>query len=397
MLRPSLKSHNSILKRCQQDEATRQRLKYDPWYKTVERQEAARVWVDGREMLMMSSNDYLGLSHHPKVLEAAKSALDIWGSSTTGARLANGSRAYHRRLEEKLAAFLGREDCQVTCAGYLSCMSAVNTFAQKGDCILVDRNVHSSLWSGILTSGASYERFGHNDPDDLADILSTEDPKRPKLLVLEGVYSMEGHIAPLRELLDATAGHEVFVILDDAHGFGVLGHDGGGSLSHHGLAGEVDILCGSLSKSLSSTGGFVAGSRVLLNYLRTHSKQTIFSAAISPSQAACAEAALEIMQSEPVHRQKLWDNTAYFKELLTAIGANTWGSQTPAVPIVIGNRERAYRIWKYLFEQGVFTVLAITPAVPPGKDLIRTAVSARHSRQDLEHTVECLQRAFKKF
>jgi 8-amino-7-oxononanoate synthase len=397
MLRPNLKSQNSILRRCQRDEATRQRLKYDPWYKTIERQESSRIWVDGREMLMMSSNDYLGLSDHPRLLEAATAAMRRWGSSTTGARLANGSRAYHRSLEEKIATFLGREDCQVTSAGYLSCMSAINTFAQKGDCILVDRNVHSSLWSGILTSGASYERFAHNDPDDLADILSSEDPKKPKLLVFEGVYSMEGHIAPLRELIDATAGHEVFVILDDAHGFGVLGRDGRGSVDHHGLHDEVDIQCGSLSKSLSSTGGFVAGSKVLMDYLRTHSKQTIFSAAISPAQAACAETALDLMQSEPEHRERLWENTHYYKQLLAAIGANIWESQTPAVPIVIGSRERAYRIWKHLFESGIFTVLAITPAVPPGKDLIRTAVSARHSREDLERVAEILKQALKKF
>jgi len=171
---------SSILQRCHNDEATRARLKYSPWYLHIERQQGSRVWVDGREMLMMSSNDYLGLSDHPKVIEAGQKAMAEWGSSTTGARLANGSRKYHRDLELAIANFVGKEECQVLCAGYLACMGAVMTFAQKGDLILVDRNVHSSLWSGISLSGARVERFAHNSPSDLQDILTTEDrPHRP--------------------------------------------------------------------------------------------------------------------------------------------------------------------------------------------------------------------------
>lgn len=396
MLRIVTREKNSIARRCEGDEATRARLRYQPWYHAIERQSGARVWVRGREMIMLSSNDYLGLSDHPEVVAAGERALREWGSSTTGARLANGSRLYHLRLEEKLADFLGKEACQVTAAGYLSCMSAVGTFARKGDLILVDRNVHSSLWSGIQLTGARVERFSHNRPEDLQDVLAGEDFATPKMLVVEGVYSMEGHVVRLPEMVRVLEGHNGFIVVDDAHGFGVLGETGAGTCSSLGVTKDVDVICGSMSKALSSTGGYVAGSKAVIEFLRTHSKQTVFSAAISPSQAACAEAALDLQRAEPEHRERLWDNTRYYKQLLGQLGVDIWESETPAVPIVIGQKDRAYRVWRSLFEQGIFTVLAVSPAVPPGKDLIRTAISARHTREDLERVVEALRRALKR-
>lgn len=388
----------TIRERCADDEGTRARLKYNPWYLTIDRQEGSRVWVDGREMIMMSSNDYLGLSDDPRVIDAGCRAMQEWGSSTTGARLANGSRGYHVRLEEKLAAFLGKEACQVVSAGYLACMTAVNTFLQKGDLVLVDRNVHSSLWAGTsLSNGITIERFSHNNPSDLQDILMTEERERPKMVVLEGVYSMEGHIAPLQELIEVAQDQNCFFVVDDAHGLGVLGDRGQGTVGYLDRTNEVDVICGSLSKSLSSTGGFVAGSRDVIEYLRSHSKQTIFSAAICPSQAACAEAALEILQKEPEHRERLWENTRYYKRILNQLDLDIWDSETPAVPLIVGRKERAYRIWKSLRDQGVFTVVAMAPAVPPGKDLIRTAISARHTREEIERVTEAIAKAFKRF
>lgn len=395
-LKSFFSKENSIVNRCRTDEATTARLKYNPWYHHIDRQEGARVWVDGREMLMMSSNDYLGLSNHPEVVQAGKKALEEWGSSTTGARLANGSRSYHRELEEALAQFIGTEDCQVLSAGYLACMAAVATFATKGDLILVDRNVHSSLWSGISLSGARVERFSHNNPSDLQDVLSTEDRKRAKMVVIEGVYSMEGHVAPLQELIEVCRDHNCFFVVDDAHGFGVLGDRGQGTVGYLDRLNEVDLLCGSLSKSMASTGGFLAGSREVIEYARTHSKQTIFSAAISPAQSACALASLRVLQREPHIRERLWENTRYYKRLLNQLDLDIWNSETPAVPIVLGNKERTFRIWRYLMENNIFSVIAIAPAVPPNKDLIRTAVSANHTRSDLERMVETLGRALKR-
>lgn len=390
------KRRSSVLQRCIDDEATRARLRYNPWYLHIDRQQGSRVWIDGESYIMMSSNDYLGLSDHPKLIEATTAAVQQWGTSTTGARLANGSRSYHRELELALADFIGKEDCMVMNAGYLACMSAVATFVQKGDLVLVDRNVHSSLWSGIGLGAGKVERFAHNNPSDLQDILVTERREQPKIVVVEGVYSMEGHIAPLQEMLEVARDHNCFFVVDDAHGFGVLGDRGQGTVGYLDRTQEVDVICGSLSKSMASTGGFVAGNRSVIEYLRTHSKQAIFSAALTPGQAASARTALEILQTEPEHRERLWENTRYYKRLLNQLDIDTWDSQTPAVPVIVGSKERAYRIWKALLDAGIFTVMAVAPGVPPGKDLIRTAVSARHTHEDLEKVAEAIGRALKK-
>jgi 8-amino-7-oxononanoate synthase len=390
------KDKKALLARCRDDYATKMRLKYDPYYHAMGSQQGTTVSLDGREMIMLSSNDYLGLSFHPKVIEAGRAAMLKWGTSTTGARTSNGSRAFHVELEEKLAAFLNREACHISVAGYLACMSGVAAFAQKGDVILADKNIHSCLWDGIRLSMATVERFSHNSPEDLREVLSAVNADAPKMMVIEGVYSMEGHIARLPELMEIAEEHNCFTVLDDAHGFGVLGRQGRGTVDHFGLNDKVDILCGSMSKSLASTGGFVAGSSETIEYLRTHSKQTIFSAAISPGQAACAQASLEIMQTEPQHLERLWSNTRKYRAMLKSLGLDTWGSETPAVPIVLGSKERVYPFWKALLEKGVFTVMSIAPAVPAGKDLIRTAISAMHTDEQLERIAEAMAYAVKK-
>lgn len=348
------------------------------------------MWREGKSYIMLSSNDYLGLGNHPKVIEAGEAALKKWGASTTGARLANGSRAYHTELEEELADYIGKEACHIHAAGYLSCMSAVASFAERGDLIVVDKNVHSSLWSGIHLSGASAERFIHNNPDDLRDVLRHEDPDRAKLLLFEGVYSMEGHVARMPELMDVAQENDMFSVMDDAHGFGVMGPGGRGTATHFGLQSEVDVISGSFSKALSSTGGYVASSKEMIDYLRTHSKQTIFSAAISPSQAACALASLRILKEEPEHLERLWANTRRYKAMVESLGLDSWGSETPAMPIVLGSKERVYSFWKDLLSKGVFTVISVAPGVPPGKDLVRTAISARHTDEDLDKVGEAL-------
>src|SRR5208282_1149876 len=301
-------------------------------------------------------------------IEAGRAALLKWGTSTTGARPSNGSRTCHLELEQRIADFLGREACHIHSAGYLSCLSSVAAFAQKGDVIFADKNVHSCLWDGIRLSNAT----------------------------VEGVYSMEGHIARLPELCEIAEENGCFTVLDDAHGFGVLGRQGRGTVDHFGLNDSVEVICGSLSKSLASSGGFVAASKDVIEFMRTHSKQTIFSAAISPSQAACAQASLEIMQTEPQHLERLWANTKKYRAMLKGLGFDTWESETPAVPIVLGSKERVYPFWKALLEKGIFTVMATSPAVPTGKDLIRTAVSAMHTDEQLEKIAAAMAYAAKK-
>lgn len=389
------KPYKPILKRFTDDSLTEMRLKYNTYYLSFEHQKGSRVWLNGREMIMLSSNDYLGLTTHPKVIEAAKKAIDAWGTSTTGSRLSNGSRRYHEELEEYLAHFLSKEACHVHSAGYISCMAAVATCVQNGDVILSDKQNHSSLWSGTLLTRARVERFAHNDPSDLRQVLSFEEEISPKFLILEGIYSMEGHIVRLPEFVNVINNQNCCLILDDAHGLGVMGTQGRGIANHFDLESAVDVIAGSLSKSLASVGGFVAGSRDVINYLRSHSKQTIFSAAISPAQAAVALASLKILQEEPEHLERLWNNTRQYKKILGNLNLDTWGSQTPAVPIVLQSKARAYVFWKALMEKGIFTVISLPPAVPPGKDLIRTAISACHTSEDLEKIADALTYAVK--
>jgi 8-amino-7-oxononanoate synthase len=386
----------SIWERIRSDETTKLRLKYDAYYHIFDEQSGTRVKKDGKEYVMLSSNDYLGLSQHPKIKEAATNALHKWGSSTTGARLANGGRIFHRELEEELADFLGKESCHVFAAGYLACASAITGFIQRKDLIFADKNLHSSLWSGIQLSGANCERFAHNQPDHLLELLSSEDPKIQKALVLEGIYSMEGHIARLPELIHAAKKYNTFVILDDAHGVGVLGRDGRGTADHFGMTDKVDVICGSFSKSFSGIGGFVCSSQDGINYMRSHSKQTIFSAALPPAATAGAHAALKIFRSEPEHRKRLHKNLCRYLTFLNGLGLDTWDSESPAVPIVLGKKEKVYYFWKALLEKGVYTIISIAPGVPPGKDLIRTAISAAHTDEDLDIIEDAIRYAASK-
>jgi 8-amino-7-oxononanoate synthase len=385
-----LKSKSSPLwKRISSDDSTRLRLKYDTYYHIFERQEGTRVFKDGKEFIMLSSNDYLGLSNHPRIKEAGIQAIKKWGSSTTGARLANGGRIFHQELEEKLADFLGKEACHVYSAGYLACASAVTGFAERKDLILADKNLHSSLWSGIQLSGARCERFAHNNPSHAAEILEDEEDSN-KIFVLEGVYSMEGHIAKLPDFVEIAKKYNAFLILDDAHGFGVLGKDGRGTAEHFGMTDDVDVLCASFSKSLAGAGGFVASSKEAINYMRSHSKQTIFSAALSPASCACAQEALQVMQDEPEHREQLFKNLERYRGILADLELDTWESETPAIPIVLGEKEKVYYFWKALLEKGIYAIISIAPGVPPGKDLIRTAISASHTDEDLDRIEEAM-------
>ncbi len=392
----SARNSNPILKRCREDHTTKLRLRYSPYYHAFNRQNGSHIWVDDKEYILLSSNDYLGLSNHPRVIEASQNALRKWGTSTTGARIANGSRRYHEELEEAIADFLQKEACHVSVAGYISCMSATSCLVSRGDIALVDKNVHSCLWDGIRLSGATIERFSHNNPQDLREVSALTREKASRMLVIEGVYSMEGHICPLPEFIEVARQEQLFTVLDDAHGIGVLGKQGRGTVNHFGLDQDVDLIIGSLSKSFSSTGGFVAGDRAVIEYIRTYSKQTIFSAALSPAQAAAALESLKIIQEEPEHIARLWSNTRRYHDHLLSLGLDTWGSETPAIPIVLGSKENAYRFWENLKKKGVFTVMSIAPGVPPGKDMVRTAVSARHTDEELDRVAEAMEYAAKR-
>jgi 8-amino-7-oxononanoate synthase len=385
-----------IIERCESDTNTRLRLKYAPYYRVVDSADGVNITVEGRPMVMMSTNEYLGLIRHPKVVAAAKKALDVWGASSCGSRLANGSRAYHIELEEALAVFLGKEACHITSAGYLACVCSLSSLVQRGDVLVVDPSIHSSLWDGALLSGAKVERFAHEDMDSLAQVLKHLDAKQAKAIAVDGVYSMEGHIASLPRLCDLAEQYDAAVIVDDAHGFGILGRDGRGVCDHFGVTERVDLIAGSFSKSLASTGGFVAGSKALIEYLRSSSRQIIFSAAISPAAAASALAALQVIQEEPEHRERLWANYHHLRGIMESLGLDYWQSPTAALPIVVGDKEKCYWMWKTLWDEGFFTVMSIAPGVPPGKDLIRAAVTSLHTKEQLDRFGEALKLAMKK-
>ena len=389
-------SSKPVSERCRNDLNTRLRLKYEPYYHVVEEADGLDIVIRGKRMTMMCSNEYLGLSSHPQVRRAAQAAVDKWGTSPCGSRLANGSRGYHVELEEALAAFLGKEACHVSVAGYMACVSSLSSLAQREDALIVDKSIHASLWDGVQLSGAEVERFTHEDMRSLRALLAQLDPGQPKIIAVDGVYSMEGHVASLPEIARLAGEYDAFLVVDDCHGFGVLGSEGRGVADHFGLTDKVDLICGSFSKSLASTGGFLAGDKSTIEYLRSNSRQIIFSAAITPSAAAAALESLRVMQREPEHRTRLWENTRYLQNLLRAIGVDFWQSPTPAVPIVIGDKEKCYFIWKSLQEQGFFTVMSTSPGVPVGKDLIRTAVSALHTREMLDRFGDALKVAMKK-
>ncbi|MDB6020928.1 MAG: 8-amino-7-oxononanoate synthase [Pedosphaera sp.] len=345
---------------------------------------------------MMSSNEYLGLSRHPKVVAAAKRALDEWGTSPCGSRLANGSRRYHLELEETLAAFLGQEACHVFSAGYLACVGSLSSLVQRGDALIVDPSIHASLWDGALLSGAKLERFEHEDTASLARVLAGLDVRQAKAIVVDGVYSMEGHIASLPKVCELAEQYQAALIVDDAHGLGILGREGRGVCDHLGVTGRVDLIAGSFSKSLAGTGGFVAGSRTLIEYLRTSSRQIIFSAAIGAPAAAAALAALEVSREQPEHRERLWANYHHLRGILENLGLDYWCSPTPALPIVVGDKEKCYWMWKSLWDAGFFTVMSMAPAVPPGKDLVRVGLAAAHTTEQLDRFGDALKIAMKR-
>ena len=396
MILPSfLSASKPLLDRYSSDVGTKLRLKYRPYYHAAEARDGAWVTVKGRRLLMMSSNEYLGLSTHPRVVRAATAAVETWGTSPCGSRLANGSRAMHEAFEEQLAEFLGVEACHVLSAGYLACMGALSTLVRRGDALLVDKSIHSALWDGALLGGASLERFNHEDMADLERLLLALPAGQPKAIAVDGVYSMEGHIASLPRIVELADKHRAITVVDDAHGLGVLGRDGRGTVDLHGLTGRVELTVGSFSKSLASTGGFMAGRRSLIEFLRSNCRQIIFSAGLPASQAAAASEALRVMVEEPEHRERLLANADHYRAGLRELGVDFWESPTPGLPIVLGDKEKCYRIWQALWEQGYFTVMAISPGVPAGRDLIRTSVTAQHTREQIDGFLLALRGALR--
>jgi len=359
-----------------------------PYFKPISESEDTSVVIEGQKRIMLGSNNYLGLTHHPKVLEAASRALTRYGSGCTGSRFLNGTLDLHGQLEQALAEFLGKEACLVFSTGYSANLGFISGLVGRGDVVYLDKLDHASIVDGAKMSYGETVRFGHRDLAGLDRLLGKSPGNRGSMIVVDGVYSMEGDIAELPELVPIARRHGTALAVDDAHALGVLGPNGDGTAAHFGLTDEVDIIAGTFSKSLASIGGFVAASESIVHYLRHHSRPLIFTASLPPANTAGVLAALEVMRSEPERRERLWANTKRLHEGFRALGYDIGETQTPIVPVLIGPLEKTFLFWRKLFDAGVFTNPVAPPAVPPSQCRLRTSLMATHSFEQIDFCLD---------
>jgi 8-amino-7-oxononanoate synthase len=363
-----------------------------PYFKPISESEDTVVMIEGKRRIMLGSNNYLGLTHHPKVLEAATRALHRYGSGCTGSRFLNGSLDLHEQLEGALAAFLGKDDCIVFSTGYGANLGLISGILGRGDVVFLDKLDHACIVDGAKLSFGHTERFAHVDYAALDRLLQKHDPEKGKLVVVDGVYSMEGDIADVPELVRLCRKHGAALAVDDAHSLGVLGPRGNGTGAHFDLADEVDIIAGTFSKSLASVGGFVAGADRVINYLRHHSRPFIFTAALPPANTAGVLAALEVVQVEPDRRERLWNNARRLQDGLRSLGYDIGPTQTPIVPVLIGPLEKTLVMWRRMFDVGVFTTPVVPPAVPNSRCRLRTSLMATHTDDQIDFCLDAFAR-----
>lgn len=360
-----------------------------PYFKVIESQHGGTVVVDGREMIISGSNDYLGLTQDDRLKAAARGALDDFGTSCTGSRFLTGTLSLHRTLETRLATFLRKESALTFSAGYLGALAVLSALAGRRDIVYFDRENHACLYDGARLSFGTLRKYEHADVGDL-DRMLAQDADRPggRLIVTDGVFSMSGHIANVPELVEVARRHGARLIIDDAHATGVLGANGRGTAEHFGLEDEVDLIIGTFSKSFGSVGGFMAGPFKVVHYVKHVARPFIFTAALPAMQMAAALQALEIIEGEPEHRDRLWANVRLLRDGLHDLGFDTLGSQTPIVPVLIGDDDMAMRVWRGLWDAGVFTTPAVPPGVPQGQAIIRTSVNANHTPDQLHRLLD---------
>ncbi len=391
---PTVTSVVPILEKCQQftraDEVKAQGLY--PYFKPISESEDTVVVIEGQRRVMLGSNNYLGLTHHPKVLEAATRALHRYGSGCTGSRFLNGSLDLHIQLEEALSAFLGKEDCIVFSTGYGANLGLISGLVGRGDRVYLDKLDHACIVDGAKLSFGETDRFGHGDLASLERMLQKAPAGKGKLVVVDGVYSMEGDIADVPNLVRLCRLHGAALAVDDAHALGVLGPNGEGTGAHFGMADEIDIIAGTFSKSLASVGGYVAGSERVINYLRHHSRPFIFTAALPPANTAGVLAALEVIQSEPDRRERVWRNARRLQEGLRHTGFDIGPTETPIVPVLIGPLDQTMIMWRKMYDAGVFTNPVVPPAVPYSQCRLRTSVMATHTDEQIDFCLDAFAR-----
>jgi 8-amino-7-oxononanoate synthase len=362
-----------------------------PYFRQISSPQDPVVTIDGRKVIMLGSNNYLGLTSHPEVKEASAAAVLRYGTGCAGSRFLNGTLDIHVELDERLASFMKTEAALTFSTGYQANLGVLSCLLGRHDIAILDRLDHASILDGVRLGFSKALKYKHNDMNDLAGKLQRAGNKG-KMIIVDGVFSMEGDLAPLPEIVALKNEHGARLIVDDAHGLGVFGENGRGTPEHFGVEHEVDIVMGTFSKSLATVGGFIAGPAVVVDYVRHHARSQIFSAAPPPGAAAAVLKAVEIVEREPDRRKQLWENTKFMKRELDGLGFDTGESESPVIPIVVGDDLNTFTMCKRLGEEGVFVNPIIAPAVPAGQALIRTSYMATHTREHLEQALSALQK-----
>jgi len=363
--------------------------------RTIESAVGAWIQVDGRRVLNLCTNNYLGFANHSKLKEAAKEAIDQYGVGPAAVRSIAGTQSLHRELESKLAAFKGVEDVISVQSGLLANQAVIPTITTADDVIFSDELNHASIIDGTRLSRAKVVRYKHNDVADLEAKLQSEPVTRNRLIITDGVFSMDGDVAPMKEIVEVAEKYDAMTMADDAHGEGVLGRAGRGVADHFGLHGRVDIEIGTLSKAFGVVGGYIAGKKAIVDYLRQRARPFLFSSAVTPADIAACIAAVDILAESGELVEKLWANTKYFKDKMKALGFNLGQSATPITPVMIGDTHKARTLSQKLFEHGVFTMAIGFPTVPKGKERLRVMISATHSTEDLNFAVKAFEKVGK--
>jgi 8-amino-7-oxononanoate synthase len=367
-----------------------------PYFQPIESSEDTEVVIRGERKIMVGSNNYLGLTHHPLVLERAHEALYRYGSGCTGSRFLNGTLDLHEELERRLAALMGAESALVFSTGYQTNLGVISALATRGTVVVHDRLNHASLLDGAMLASGELVRYAHNDMAALRRALERNAGSGGILVSTDGVFSMEGNIVDLPTVLDLAEEFGARVLVDDAHSVGVLGEHGGGTGEHFGVQHRVDLTMATFSKSFASIGGAVAGPEEVIHYLKHHARPLIFSASMPPSAVATVLACLDVMEAEPERRATLWKNAGYLRGGLAALGFDTGVSETPIIPVTTGDIEHTFVFWRELFDAGVFTNPVLPPAVPESACRLRTSVMATHTTDQLDRVLDAFARVGRK-
>lgn len=368
-----------------------------PYFRKIESEQDTEVLINGKKVLMFGSNSYLGLTNHPKVIEAAVAATKKYGTGCAGSRFLNGTLDIHIALEDRLAKFVGKDEAIIYSTGFQVNLGVASCLTGREDYILWDELDHASIIEGCRLSMSKKIKYKHNDMESLEKKLQMCDPDKVKLIITDGVFSMEGDVANLPKICEIAKKYNAAVYVDEAHGIGVFGNQGRGTCDHFGVTKDVDLIMGTFSKSFAALGGFIATDSVTANYLRHNSRSYIFSASITPASTAAVNAALDIMESEPERIEHLWKVTNYALEGFRNIGCEIGHTSTPIIPLFIRDNDKTFAVTRDLLEDGIFVNPVVSPAVPSQDTLIRFSLMATHTIEQVDRALECIQKVFKKY